>query len=273
VAGTNFRDDAPCHQCRPGWRVPGIRHACYADSRTASGLVTAATSLFRRNAQRRVTAVAISDHMRRWLVDEAGFAADRVRLKYNGVAGPPVGTPLEPAEASRAFVFAGHLTDHKGVTLLLDAWRRIGDVPASLVVLGDGPRATDVRAEVAADPRISWLGAVAAEEIPTHLATARAAIVPSVWEEPFGRTAAEALACGRPVVTTGTGGLAEVVDESSGWITGTDPAQLAAAIVEAATADAEVERRSRAARQRHADRFSPEATTKALLGVYDEVIH
>lgn len=57
--------------------------------------------------------------------------------------------------------------------------------------------------------------------------------MPSVWDEPFGRVAAEALALGRPVVTTGRGGLAEVVGGEAGWITGTDPVTLARAIDEA----------------------------------------
>src|SRR5690606_18881497 len=46
VGGGNFRGDAPCHSCRPGWRVPGVLHRCYARSAPASALVTASSSLF-----------------------------------------------------------------------------------------------------------------------------------------------------------------------------------------------------------------------------------
>jgi glycosyltransferase involved in cell wall biosynthesis len=102
-----------------------------------------------------------------------------------------------------------------------------------------------------------------------EIAAARAVIVPSVWDEPFGRTAAEALAYSRPVVTTGTGGLAEVVDGATGWITGRDPDAMAAAICEAADDDEAVDHRSVAAGKRHAELFSPEATTAALLRVYE----
>jgi glycosyltransferase involved in cell wall biosynthesis len=270
VAGTNFRDGHPCHQCRPGWRLPGIRHACYGESSVASALVTGATSIFRQVARRRITAVAISHDVRRWLVETARFATDRVVVKYNGVAGPPQADDLPDPASNRTFLFAGHLSEHKGVPLLLDAWQR-ADLPdgARLHLVGDGPLADEVRAAAAADARIAWTGHVPYTEMPALLAEARAAVVPSVWEEPFGRSAAEALAYGRPVVTTGTGGLSDVVDEGSGWITGTDTDALAKALVEAATSDAAIAERAGAARRRHLALFSPEATTRALLAVYE----
>jgi glycosyltransferase involved in cell wall biosynthesis len=270
VAGTNFRDGQPCSQCRPGWRLPGVRYACYGDSRAASALLTGATSIFRSIARRRITALAISDQVRSWLVEAAGFDAERVRVKYNGVA-HPTATDI-PAAASQTFLFAGHLSEHKGVGLLLDAWGR-ADLPAGtrLRLVGDGPLAGQVRRAATEDPRIAWDGQVPADEMPALLARTRAAVVPSVWDEPFGRSAAEALAHGRPVVTTGNGGLAEVVDEQSGWITGADSGALARALVDAATSDTAVTRRAEAARHRHHTLFSPEATTKALVDIYDSL--
>src|SRR4029453_18462961 len=93
-----------------------------------AALVTGATSLYRHMARRRVTTIAISEHMRRWLVDDAGFDADRVHVKHNGVPGPADGVPPVPPSASRTFVFAGQLIPYKGLELLLEAWRR-GDLP------------------------------------------------------------------------------------------------------------------------------------------------
>jgi glycosyltransferase involved in cell wall biosynthesis len=96
-------------------------------------------------------------------------------------------------------------------------------------------------------------------------------VVPAVWVEPYGRTAAEALAYGRPVITTGTGGLAEIVDDASGWITGPSADAMAGALREAATSDEAVTGRGRHAAARHAARFSPEATTAALIRIYEDV--
>jgi glycosyltransferase involved in cell wall biosynthesis len=273
VDGTYFREGAPCHECRPGWRVPGIRHGCYGSSPVPAALVTAATSLFRRMARRRITTLAISGHMRRWLVDTAGFDPDRVHVKHNGVAGPPTGVTLPPASANRTFVFAGQLIPYKGLELLLDAWRR-AELPddVELRIVGSGRQAELVAAAVAEDPRITHVGHVPAPAMPDQFAAARAVVVPSTWDEPFGRVAAEAHAFGRPVITTGRGGLREIVDDTTGWVTGTDPSALAAALTAAATSDRAVDERARAAQLRHAERFSPEATTRRLIELYSSVV-
>ena len=268
VGGGWFRDGRACHDCRPGWRVPGVVHGCYAGSRAASAVVTAGTTLFRVSARRRtgLTAIAISDVMARWLVDATGLDPARVVTKHNGVARPA--TPPPPPDDQRAFVFLGRLSAYKGVDLLLEAWRR-ADVDAELRIVGDGDLADEVRAATAADPRIRWIGQVDNADIGEHLAAARAVVVPAVWVEPFGRTAAEALAYGRPVITTGTGGLAEVVDPESGWVTGTSAESMSEALREAARSDDMVRHRGEHAAARHTAQFSPEATTAALIRIYE----
>jgi glycosyltransferase involved in cell wall biosynthesis len=268
VGGGNFRAGRPCHDCRPGWRVPGVIHGCYAGSAPASALVTVASTLYRASARRGgVRPVAVSETMRRWIVAEAGFPADAVRVKPNGVAGPDGAVP--PPAGRGAFVFLGRFGAYKGLGLLLDAWAQAG-VDAELRLVGDGEEAPAVEAAAAADPRIRWVGPVAPGDVGEHLAAARAVVVPSLWSEPFGRVATEAFAHGRPVITTGLGGLGETVDAATGWVTGTDPAALAAALRDAAGDDAAVAERGEAARARWAERYSPEATTAALLRVYDE---
>ena len=273
VAGTNYRDGEPCELCTTGWRLPGIRHACYGDSPVASALVTASSSLFAAKARRRVTAVAISRAVQQWLVDDAGFRPERVTVKYNGVAPPTAAATGVPPASSRAFVFVGALGAHKGVRLLLDAWGR-DEVPAdaALHIAGDGPLAGEVQDAAGRDPRITWHGSLPADDVQKLMATARAVVVPSLWQEPFGRVAAEAMACGRPVITTGIAGLAEIVDEQSGWVTGGAVDALAGAIATAATADDEVTRRGSAAAARHRELFSPEATTRALVDIYESCV-
>jgi len=274
VGGTNFRAGEPCTLCKPGRRLPGIRHACYGGGSTmASALVTASSSLFATIARRRVTPVAISEAVRDWLVDSAGFKADRIQVKYNGVEVPEVSATATPPADSRTFLFAGQMSPHKGVRLLLDAWQR-SDLPddAELQLLGDGTLTDEVQQAAKRDPRIVWHGLVPAEEALARMATSRAVVVPSIWEEPFGRVAAEAMACGRPVITSGAGGLREVVDADSGWITGTDVGALAEAITTAARSDAAVTDRGAAAARRHDNLFSPAATTQSLLDIYTSVL-
>jgi glycosyltransferase involved in cell wall biosynthesis len=269
VEGTQFRAGTDCRLCRPGWRVPGVRHRCYRGSLGASVLVTGATSLFRRIARTRLTTVAISHAMARWLVDEAGFDPARVHVKYNAVAIPT--DVSAPAPGTRdTFLFVGKFAAYKGIDLLLDAWSRVEATNARLRFVGDGPMAETVRAATG-DPRVTWTGHVQAAEVLREIAAARAVVVPSVWDEPFGRVVAEAFAMGRPAITTGRGALAEVVDRA-GWVTSTDADDLARAIDEAAASDALVDERGAAGRARHQAEFSLDATISRLLGIYDAAL-
>lgn len=49
------------------------------------------------------------------------------------------------------------------------------------------------------------------EEIPALLSIADVAVLPSIWDEPFGLTHVEAMAAGLPIITTNNGGIPETV--------------------------------------------------------------
>jgi glycosyltransferase involved in cell wall biosynthesis len=269
VAGGYFRDGAPCHECRPGWRVPGVVHRCYAGSVSASALVTAASSVFRARARRAdVTPIAPSDAVRAWL-GTAGFDPAKVRVKHNGVSAPISAPPLPGTQGD--FLFLGRLARYKGVSLMLDAWRR-ADVDARLVIVGDGEGAGEVDEAARSDPRITWSGQVDPDAVGTHIAGARAVVVPSLIPETFGRVAAEAFAHSRPVITTGQGGLREIVDADSGWVTGTDVDAMARAFTTAAADAGEVDSKGRVAHDRWERLFSPQATTRHLVEIYSSIL-
>ena len=61
------------------------------------------------------------------------------------------------------------------------------------------------------------------------MARAAVALYPARWEEPFGMAAAEAQACGTPVVAFRRGGLGEVIaDGVTGFLVPPDDVQAAA---------------------------------------------
>lgn len=271
IAGTFNRDGSPCTACLPTRRLAGIRYGCFAGSAAASAAVTVATSTFSRIARSGVVAAPVSAHVGRWLIGR-GFDPARVMIKHNGVDDPGVTGNVSPGSSKR-LLFVGRLAPEKGIRELLAAWRGLPGAQWSLVVAGGGELQGEVAAAAVTDPRIVPLGAVSAARVVELMNEARAVVIPSQWEEPFPRTAVEALAVGRPLITSGLGGLAELVDRASGWAAGPSVDGLRGALVAVTTADAaSLDARGARARQRFETSFTPEVTTAALLSVYDRAI-
>ena len=134
--------------------------------------------------------------------------------------------------AGQGALFAGRLSPEKGVAEAIDIARAAG-VPIN--VYGDVYDAEYSREQI--DPRRAWPDVTVHQGIPrTSLweAMARAAVVlyPARWDEPFGLAAAEAQACGTPVVAFSRGGLSEViVNGVTGFLVPPDDIQAAAEAV------------------------------------------
>jgi glycosyltransferase involved in cell wall biosynthesis len=145
---------------------------------------------------------------------------------------PPIGVIPWSAAAGRGALFAGRLSPEKGPAEAIDIARAAG-VPID--VYGDVYDAGYSREQV--DPRRSWPGVSVrpgVSRVSLWEAMARAAVVlcPSRWDEPFGLAAAEAQACGTPVVAFRRGGLSEVImDGVTGFLVPPDDVGAAAEAV------------------------------------------
>jgi UDP-glucose:(glucosyl)LPS alpha-1,2-glucosyltransferase len=76
------------------------------------------------------------------------------------------------------------------------------------------------------------------EKVMEAFSRAAIAVVPSLWDEPFGRTALEAMAAGCALIATRRGGLAEVVGDAALALDPPDVDHLASAVFALATDDA-----------------------------------
>jgi glycosyltransferase involved in cell wall biosynthesis len=152
--------------------------------------------------------VTPSAYLGRQLV-RAGFPAERIRLIHHGVRVP------DRPRATREFaLYAGRLTPEKGVRTLIQASRRVPEVP--LVVAGEGPLASEVQA--AANGTITHAGFVPSDAVRRLRAKSAFAIVPSEWPEVLSYAAVEAIAEGTPVIITDLGGLPEVARDGAGVV-------------------------------------------------------
>lgn len=120
--------------------------------------------------------------------------------------------------AERDFIalFVGRLIPIKGVGLVIEMARRLPEV--CFVIAGDGPMAAECEVASRGCPNLRFVGRQSNEALPSLFNAADVLLVPSQYEEGYGRVACEALACGTPVIASDRGGLKEVVRQDVGLL-------------------------------------------------------
>jgi glycosyltransferase involved in cell wall biosynthesis len=103
------------------------------------------------------------------------------------------------------YLCASRMVPYKRIDLIVEAFAAMPE--RQLVVIGDGPQMSTVRAK--ATPNISILGYQPFEVLRNHMQRAKAFVFAA--EEDFGIAVLEAQACGTPVITYGKGGALETV--------------------------------------------------------------
>ena len=109
------------------------------------------------------------------------------------------------------FLFAGTLTEGKGVRHLLEAFTLLDDANSTLTLCGDGDLRNLVIRSEAENERIFYTGKLDAVQLKREYARADVLVAPSICEEAFGRTLIEANACGSVTICSDRGGMPEVV--------------------------------------------------------------
>ncbi len=205
-------------------------------------------------------AAALRDATRTpWPPAVAGVSAFQARawerfVRVDAILPPYVPTRLiawSPAAGNGA-VFAGRLSPEKGAAEAIDIARAAG---IAIDVYGDAYDPDYAREQIGprrAEPGVVVHPGVARTSLWTAMARAAVVLCPARWDEPFGMAAAEAQACGTPVVAFRRGGLSEIIaDGVTGFLVAPDDIRAAADSVRRVTGISRSACRSQA--ERHLD--------------------
>ncbi|GAP95135.1 glycosyltransferase family 4 protein [Leptolyngbya sp. NIES-2104] len=155
--------------------------------------------------------IVVSQFLKDRLV-EVGYDASSIHVLH--LFAPKVFQPSSPPTVGvPRFVFLGRFTPEKGLSWLFNAIAQVS-VPIHLDVAGQGNQAAQIQQQIdtlGLCDRVTlhgWLNEAQTEQL---IAQARAVVYPSLWHEPGGTVAFEAMAQARALIMSRVGGMPEVV--------------------------------------------------------------
>jgi glycosyltransferase involved in cell wall biosynthesis len=122
-------------------------------------------------------------------------------------------------EGRKIVLSGGRLSEAKGGTQAILAMERVSHtIPeALLMVMGEKNKYAHAMLELAkqkgVDKNIFFTGWLSGEELKAAYHASDVVIMPSIYQEPFGLVALEAMACRKPVIVTPFGGASEIVED------------------------------------------------------------
>lgn len=109
-------------------------------------------------------------------------------------------------------LFAGRITEQKGVKEAIQVANESGH---KLLIIGPVNHGSqdyfDQHVKPFLNQNILYLGRMDQEQLKTYYQKAKALLTPVQWEEPFGLTTVEAMACGTPVISLHRGAAPEII--------------------------------------------------------------
>jgi glycosyltransferase involved in cell wall biosynthesis len=198
------------------------------------------------------------------------YCAVRPAVLYNGVD-TEVFSPREPDKALRerlgiregeaVVVSACRLVGWKGIQYAIRAVAALSarNYHLKYLIIGDGVYRTDLEelvSELHLGGTVSFLGRIDNGDLPRYYSLCDFAVYPSVADETFGISIAEAMACGLPVVATRVGGIPEVIGQDAGLLVPPKDERALAGAIEALLLESEeISRLGRNARKRVCELF------------------
>jgi glycosyltransferase involved in cell wall biosynthesis len=148
----------------------------------------------------------------------AGYDAAKVQtLPLPAPAAQPFCPP--PTQGVPRFVFLGRFTPEKGVDWLLRAVSLVKrEIAVDIAGAGHPARETEYRKlaeSLKVSHRVTFHPWLEVDGVNALLREARALVFPSLWHEPAGLVALEAMAAGRAVIASRVGGVPEFVAEGN----------------------------------------------------------
>jgi glycosyltransferase involved in cell wall biosynthesis len=198
----------------------------------------------------------------------SGLGFERSDIAYPGIDDALFHAAPARAEWSARLLYLGRMDPRKGVHLVVEALAELPGAVLSLQGGGDAAYMSRLRAqadELGIADRVRFLSEPR-DRLAAVYADADAVVFPVQWDEPWGLVPLEAMAVGRPVIATGTGGSGEYLSDGENCLLfePRDSATALARAVELLAGDAALRERLRAAGIETASRYTETHYNRAI---------
>ena len=198
-----------------------------------------------------------------------------VEVVYNGVKYREMRPPLSDRPT---VAFAGRLASTKGVATLIEAFAHTKQtVPsAQLIIAGQGEEEAKLRllaSKLGITEDIFWLGHITRDQLEQKFNCAWVQVAPSLWAEPFGNVATEAMMRGTALIASSIGAFPEIaVDGKTGFlIPPGDAAALSKRLTQLLANQQLAEQMGQAGRDRALTCFSEDKRNDRFLEIYQQM--
>lgn len=210
---TFYRDGRICEDCvQKGLRC-AVRHGCYRGSKAQTLICAVSTWVHRMiGVYGKLNYICLTEFNKEKLLTLKQIKPYKVFVKPNFVS-TKLNEIVPIQERENQFIFAGRIDKLKGVDILLEAWKLMGEKTPKLLICGTGPMEAWCRDYIQKNNlvNVNMLGFVPNEEAKKLIANSRALILPTQWYEGFPMTIVEAYSVGTPVVGSNFGNVGSVI--------------------------------------------------------------
>jgi glycosyltransferase involved in cell wall biosynthesis len=210
---TFYRDGHICEDCVEHGLKCAVKHRCYRQSRIQT-LACVISIAFHRitGIYGKINYICLTDFNKKKLLKLKQIEPERVFVKPNFVESK--NQYILEKERENQFVFAGRLDKLKGIDLLFEAWKLMGENAPKLVVCGTGPMEDWCRIFIRENHvNIEMRGYLPNDKTLEIIKNSKALVLPTQWYEGFPMSIVEAFSVGTPVVCSDIGNAGSVVEE------------------------------------------------------------
>lgn len=210
---TCLAPDGICEDCLSGHFGSCIKKGCVKGSKAKSLLAAAEARLYRMmGTYNKIDCYITPSAFCKTMLEKGGFTKQPIVHLANFLP-PDTEYRAFPAQSQR-FLYLGRLSAEKGPTALLHALAQCPNAQADIA--GDGPQMDELlelAQKLGVQDRVRFLGFLTGRSLRDALESCKALVIPSECYENCPYSVMEALAAGKPVIGSRSGGIPELVQE------------------------------------------------------------